>query len=77
MKYYRAQTEMYEPSTGWTLIRNELVTESERKKRFPTLPDFLFKEVEIPQWNTSIIFGIRFEKETNIVKSTRKYYNGR
>lgn len=77
MKYYRAQAEMYEPSTGWTLIRKELVTETERKKRFPTLPDFLFKEVEISEHNTSIIFGVRYEKETNIVKSIRKYYNGR
>ena len=69
MKYYKAQTDMYEPSTKWTLIKNELVTESERKKRFPTLPDFLFKEVDIPKYNTYISFGTRFQ--------TKENYNGR
>lgn len=78
MKYYKAQTDMYEPSTRWTLIHNELVTEAERKKRYPTLPDFLFKEVEIPTSNTLIIFGVRYEKEqSKILKSIKAYYNGR
>lgn len=81
MKYYKAQIEMYEPSTRWTLIKNELVTESERKKRFPTLPDFLFKEIEIPTSNTFYIFGVRYEKGANVVSNLNKlikeYYNGR
>lgn len=61
MKYYRAREEKHDYFTGWTVIKNELVTEKERNTKFRYIADFNFEEVEIPKNKTFKTFGIRFE----------------
>ena len=69
MIYYRARTDTYDPKTKNYLVRNQLITEVERKKLYPTRPDFLFKEIDIPKYRTYWSFGARFEIGTGV--STR------
>lgn len=66
MLYYRARTDSYDTVTKNYLVRNELLTESERKKKFPTRPDFLFKEIELPKTQTYWCFGARFQNGTSV-----------
>lgn len=69
MLYYRARTDSYDPETKNYLVRNQLITETERNKYYPTRPDFLFKEIELPKFRTYFSFGARFEIGTSV--STR------
>ena len=66
MKYYRALAEKYDYFTGWTTIKNELITQRERDTKFRYLSDDVFEVVEISRKKTFFSFGARFEiKEGN------------
>ena len=59
MKYYKVKNDVYDHKSGYTAIADELVTETERKKRFSTISLKAFEVVEIPKNNTFMIFGVR------------------
>lgn len=66
MKYYRALAEKHDYFTGWTTVKNELITQKERDTRFRYLSDDVFEPVEVSRKKTFINFGVRFEiKEGN------------
>ena len=66
MKYYRALAEKHDYFTGWTTIKNELITQRERDTKFRYLADDVFEVVEISRKKTFFSFGARFEiKEGN------------
>ena len=66
MKYYRALAEKHDYFTGWTTIKNELITQRERDTKFRYLSDDVFEVVEISRKKTFFSFGARFEiKEGN------------
>ena len=50
--------------TGYTTIKNELLTEKERNTKFRYLMDDCFKIVEISKKNVYWCFGARFEMGT-------------
>lgn len=47
MKYYRVKKEAYDHISGYTAIKDELISELERKRMFPNLKNNIFKEVNI------------------------------
>ena len=62
MKYYRVRkSDIYDPETGYTTIKNELLTEKERFKRFRGLSPLCFEIVDIKRGNIYTCFGARFE----------------
>lgn len=61
MLYYRPLREISDPKTGWTTIRGELLTTSERKKYFKSVADTVFEKVSIPKTSTFFSFGVRLE----------------
>lgn len=61
MKYYRVRKESHDYFTGWTAIKNELITRKERETRFRYLMNDVFEEVEISRKKTYMSFGVRFE----------------
>lgn len=61
MKYYRALAEKHDYFTGWTTVKNELITQRERDTRFRYLSDDVFEVVEISRKKTFFSFGARFE----------------
>lgn len=65
MKYYKALTDKHDYFTGYTTIKNELLTPKERNTRFRYLQDDIFTIVEISRKNTYMLFGARFENGTN------------
>lgn len=66
MKYYKALAEKHDYFTGWTTVKDELITQKERDTRFRYLSDDVFKPVEVSRKKTFINFGVRFEiKEGN------------
>ena len=66
MKYYRALAEKHDYFTGWTTIKNELITQRERDTKFRYLSDDVFEIVEVSRKKTFFSFGARFEiKEGN------------
>lgn len=75
MMYYRSTAEMTDHFTGWTVIKNELVTDRERDKRFPNLPDYIFTRVKINSRDTYKTFGIRFQCHERTRKSDRAYFD--
>ena len=69
MIFYRARTDSYDTVTKNYLVRNQLITEKEWKHDYPTRPDFLFTQIDIPKFKTYWSFGVRFEVGTSV--STR------
>lgn len=64
MKYYKVTRDnVHDYFTGYTTIKNELVTEHERNTKFRYLQDCVFQTVEISRKKTYWFFGARFEKE--------------
>lgn len=61
MKYYRVRREAHDWFTGWTAVKNELVTKKEKDTRFRYLNDSIFEEVEISKKKIFFNFGCRFE----------------
>lgn len=71
MKYYRVVVDnKHDYFTGYTTIKNELLTEKERNSKFRYLYDDIFEIVEISQKNTFWLFGARFEKGVKNVYNT-------
>lgn len=61
MKFYRATREVHDYFTGYTTIKNELVTQREKDTKFMYLSDSVFEEVEVSKKKTYWFFGARFE----------------
>lgn len=75
MMYYKSNSEMMDKVTGWTVIKNELVTDRERDKRFPNLPDYIFTRVCLSSRDTYKTFGIRFQCHERTRKTDRAYFD--
>lgn len=64
MVYYKVITgDKHDYKTGYTTIKNELVTPRERKMKFSNLPDKYFNIVNVSQKNIYFFFGARFEND--------------
>lgn len=62
MKFYKVVVgDKYDYFTGYTTIKNELLTERERNTKFRYLQDDVFQEVEVSKKKTFWHFGARFE----------------
>ena len=62
MKFYKVVVgDKYDYFTGYTTIKNELLTERERNTKFRYLRDDVFQEVEVSKKKTFWSFGARFE----------------
>lgn len=62
MKYYKVVADnKHDYFTGYTTIKNELLTEKERNTKFRYLMDDCFKVVEVSKKNIYWSFGARFE----------------
>lgn len=67
MKFYKViKDNVHDYFTGYTTVKNELVTEKERNKKFRYLNDDIFQVVDVSKKETFWLFGARFEikKET-------------
>lgn len=61
MKYYKVKIDcVYDHKTGYTTVKNELLTEKEKDKRFPTLSAKCFTQIEANPNATYMFFGARF-----------------
>lgn len=62
MKYYKVVVDgKHDYFTGYTTIKNELLTKRERNTKFRYLNDDVFSVVEVSKNNTFWNFGARFE----------------
>ena len=61
MLFYKATREAHDYFTGYTTVKNELVTQKERDTKFRYLKDSVFEKVEVSKKNTFWNFGVRFE----------------
>lgn len=62
MKFYKVVVpDKYDYFTGYTTIKNELLTEKERNKKFRYLCDDCFQIVEVSKKKTFWSFGCRFQ----------------
>lgn len=72
MIYLRSKKDgLYDIKTGYTTIKNELITEAEKEKQFPNVSINNFDHVNISKQKIFWNFGTRFEikkGETNNVK---------
>lgn len=65
MKYFRVVVgDKHDYFTGYTTIKNELLTARERNTKFRYLSDDIFEVVEISRKNIYWLFGARFENNT-------------
>lgn len=62
MLFYKAIAEKHDYFTGWTTIKNELLTEKERNSKFRYLSDACFVPVEVSKKKTFWSFGARYER---------------
>ena len=63
MRYYRVKPEYdgkHDYFTGYTTIKNELLTERERNSKFRYLTDDVFEIVEVSRKKIYWMFGARF-----------------
>ena len=60
-KYYKVKHDVFVPSTGNTLIENELLTEKERSVKAAGITDNAFTVIHLSQKKTFVNFGVRFE----------------
>ena len=68
MKYYRVVRDgVWDANKHYATICGELLTPSERKKKFPHLADDAFERVEIKKTQTFTSFGARFATEDAVV----------
>lgn len=66
MKFYKVICgDVRDHFSGYTTIKNELLTEKERNRKFRYLHDSVFEEVEINHNKTFWSFGARFEMEAD------------
>ena len=62
MLYYKVVVgDVYDHQSGYTTVKDELVTPKERARQFPTLSDKCFESVDVCKRNTVWWFGCRFE----------------
>lgn len=62
MLYYKAVVDgARDLLTFHETVVDELLTQKERKRYFPTLSDKCFEEVDIPKTRTCLFFGVRYE----------------
>lgn len=62
MKFYKVVVDdKHDYFTGYTTVKNELLTEKERNKKFRYLSDDVFQVVEVSKKKTFWMFGARFE----------------
>ena len=62
MKYFRViKGDILDRKTGAYTIRNELLTATEKRILFPTVPENMFQPVELNRKQTYFFFGARFE----------------
>lgn len=62
MKFYKvAKDNVHDYFTGYTTVKNELLTEKERNSKFRYLTDDVFQVVEVSKKKTFWMFGARFE----------------
>ena len=64
MLFYRATREAHDYFTGYTTVKNELVTQKERDTKFRYLMDTVFEKVDVSKKKTYWLFGARFEKQS-------------
>lgn len=66
MKYYRViRDSVHDYFTGYTTIKNELLTEKERNAKFRYLNDDIFEAVNVNRNKCFWCFGARFERKEN------------
>ena len=62
MKFYKVTKDnVHDYFTGYTTVKNELVTEKERNRKFRYLNDDVFQVVDVNKKETFWMFGARFE----------------
>lgn len=62
MKFYKViKGDVNDYFTGYTTVKDELVTQRERDTKFRYLSDSVFKEVDVSKKKTYWFFGARFE----------------
>ena len=62
MLYYKVLIgDKYDFFTGYTTVKNELLTPKEKNKKFRYLSDEYFTLVNVKRTNTYSMFGCRFE----------------
>ena len=65
MKFYKVVVpDKHDYFTGYTTVKNELLTEKERNKKFRYLYDDCFQVVDVSKKKTHWCFGCRFEDNT-------------
>ena len=63
MLYYKViKEDVYDYSTGYTTLKNELLTKEEKYVKFPRVKEVCFRAVDINLNDTYIFFGARFER---------------
>lgn len=60
MKFYKAVKEVQDRKTFYESVLGELLTERERRIKFPTLAEKCFEPVEVSKKATYWFFGCRF-----------------
>ena len=63
MRYYRVKPDYdckHDYFTGYTTIKNELLTPRERKRKFRYLTDDVFETVNVSRKKIYWVFGARF-----------------
>lgn len=64
MLYYKViRGDVRDHFSGYTTIKNELLTPKERNKKFRYLSDDVFQTVEVSRKKTFFNFGARFEMQ--------------
>ena len=64
MKFYKVvRDNVYDYLTGYTTIKNELLTEKERARKFKAVSGSCFQPVEVSRKKTYWLFGARFEMD--------------
>ena len=63
MMYYRAIKEAHDYFTGYTTVKNELITEKERNTKFRYLTDNVFETVNVSRKKIYWAFGCRFQMQ--------------
>lgn len=66
MLYYKVvQGDKHDYFTGYTTVKNELLTEKERNTKFRYLFDDVFHPVNVSRKKVYFMFGARFEYGTS------------
>lgn len=67
MKFYKTvKDNVHDYFTGYTTVKNELLTEKERNSKFRYLTDDVFQVVEVSKKKTFWMFGARFEMKEEL-----------